>query len=101
MFIGVLRYYKGLDVLINAAKNTSIKIIIAGTGPLELNLKKQARKLGMRNIYFIGKINDEEKVALLNLCYGFVFPSNIRTEAFGISLLEAASPAPNEMLRKC
>ncbi len=28
---------------------------------------------------------------MLNLCYGFIFPSHLRSEAFGISLLEAAS----------
>ncbi|MFI3197445.1 MAG: glycosyltransferase, partial [Methylococcaceae bacterium] len=34
--------------------------------------------------------SDEDKVALLTLCYGVVFPSHLRSEAFGISLLEGA-----------
>jgi O-antigen biosynthesis rhamnosyltransferase len=29
-------------------------------------------------------------VALLSLCQGFVFPSHLRSEAFGLSLVEAA-----------
>jgi len=33
---------------------------------------------------------DTDKVALLTLCYGVVFPSHLRSEAFGISLLEGA-----------
>ena len=33
----------------------------------------------------------EDKIALLHLCYGFIFPSHLRSEAFGISLLEAAT----------
>ena len=33
---------------------------------------------------------DEYKVALLTLCYGVLFPSHLRSEAFGISLLEGA-----------
>ena len=32
-------------------------------------------------------------MALLDLSYGFVFPSHLRSEAFGISLLEAAMHA--------
>ena len=39
---------------------------------------------------FLGAIPDEDKVALLTLCYGVVFPSHLRAEAFGVSLLEGA-----------
>ena len=35
-------------------------------------------------------MNDEDKVALLELCYAVTFPSHLRSEAFGISLLEGA-----------
>ena len=44
----------------------------------------------MKNVDFLGFVNDEDKIALLHLCYGFIFPSHLRSEAFGISLLEAA-----------
>jgi len=90
LFVGVLRYYKGLHVLVEAAKGTDYPIVIVGSGPVEDDLKKQAAKLGVNNIYFVGQQSDEDKVALLNLCYAFVFPSHLRSEAFGISLLEAA-----------
>ena len=33
---------------------------------------------------------DDDKVALLSLCYALTFPSHLRSEAFGISLLEGA-----------
>jgi rhamnosyl/mannosyltransferase len=39
---------------------------------------------------FLGQLSDVDKVALLMLCYGVVFPSHLRSEAFGISLLEGA-----------
>jgi rhamnosyl/mannosyltransferase len=39
---------------------------------------------------FLGALPDDDKIALLSLCYAFVFPSHLRSEAFGISLLEAA-----------
>ncbi|MDP3372012.1 MAG: glycosyltransferase [Candidatus Paracaedibacteraceae bacterium] len=87
-FIGVLRYYKGLHILIEAVRNTDIQIVIAGSGPIEDSLKKQAA--GMTNIHFMGAITEQQKADLLEACYGFIFPSHLRSEAFGISLLEAA-----------
>lgn len=90
LFVGVLRYYKGLHVLLEAAQGTNYPIVIVGAGPLEQELKAQAAQLGLRNIHFLGRLHDEDKVALLSLCYGFVFPSHLRSESFGISLLEAA-----------
>lgn len=90
LFVGLLRYYKGLHILIEAAKGTDYPIVIVGAGPVEQELKTQAAQLGLRNIHFLGHLTDEDKVALLTLCYGVVFPSHLRSEAFGISLLEGA-----------
>lgn len=90
LFIGVLRYYKGLHILIEAAQGTDYPIFIVGAGPIEDELKDQVAKLGLLNIHFLGQLSDEDKVALLTLCYGVVFPSHLRSEAFGISLLEGA-----------
>lgn len=90
LFIGVLRYYKGLDFLLRAAKNLNYPIVIVGSGPEEDQLKKLSIKLGLNNVYFLGSISDADKVSLLTLSYAAVFPSHLRAEAFGISLLEAA-----------
>ena len=90
LFVGVLRYYKGLHILMEAAQGTDYPIVIVGAGPVERELKAQAVQLGLRNIYFLGQLPDLDKVALLTLCYGVLFPSHLRSEAFGISLLEAA-----------
>lgn len=90
LFVGVFRYYKGLHILVEAARGTSYPIIIVGAGPIEKELKAQVRQLGLRNIHFLGHLPDEDKVALLTLCYGVLFPSHLRSEAFGISLLEGA-----------
>ena len=38
----------------------------------------------------MGYLLEDDKVALINLCYAVVFPSHLRSEAFGISLLEGA-----------
>ncbi len=90
LFIGVLRYYKGLHTALDAIKGTDIQLVIGGTGSKEKNLHQQAKKNNLNNVHFLGFLSDEDKVALLNLCYAFVFPSHLRTEAFGISQLEAA-----------
>jgi len=90
LFIGVFRHYKGLHTLIEAAKNFEYPIVIAGSGSIESELKAQAKALGLQNIHFLGRIESEDKIALLMLCHALVFPSNLRSEAFGVSLLEGA-----------
>lgn len=90
LFVGVLRYYKGLHILMEAAQETDYPIVIVGAGPIEEELKTQAAQLGLRNIHFLGFLPDVDKVALLTLCYGVLFPSHLRSEAFGVSLLEGA-----------
>lgn len=90
LFVGVIRYYKGLHILIDAAQADDYPIVILGAGPIEEELKAQAAQVGLRNIHFLGYLPNEDKVALLMLCYGVLFPSHLRSEAFGISLLEGA-----------
>jgi len=90
LFVGVIRYYKGLHILIEAAQGTDYPIMIVGAGPIEEELKAQVEILGITNVHFLGHLPDEDKVALLHLSYAVVFPSHLRSEAFGISLLEGA-----------
>ena len=90
LFIGAMRYYKGLHIALEAVAGTEIQIVIAGINGIEKELKAQAAALQLKNVDFLGFVNDEDKVALLNLCHGFIFPSHLRSEAFGIALLEAA-----------
>jgi|TARA_B100000959_G_scaffold286260_1_gene364128 rhamnosyl/mannosyltransferase len=90
LFVGVLRYYKGLHILLEASQNADFKVVIAGFGPLEAALKRQALDLNLANVTFAGKVTDEEKVVLLTLCRGVVFSSHVRSEAFGVSLIEGA-----------
>ena len=90
LFIGVLRYYKGLHILLDACANAPFRVVIAGSGPTERELLDQARRLHLDNVSFTGYVTNEEKVALLSLCRSVVFPSYLRTEAFGVGLLEGA-----------
>jgi rhamnosyl/mannosyltransferase len=90
LFVGVMRYYKGLHILLHAAQGTNYPIVIVGAGPLERELRAQAQALELAHVHFAGRLGDEDKVALLQLCSAIVFPSHLRSEAFGISLLEGA-----------
>ncbi|MDH0896237.1 MULTISPECIES: glycosyltransferase family 4 protein [unclassified Pseudomonas] len=90
LFVGVMRYYKGLHVLLEAIAGTGYPLVIAGTGPMKRELLRQAERLGLKDIHFAGRIDEEDKAALLQLCTAFVFPSHLRSESFGVSLLEAA-----------
>lgn len=93
LFVGVLRYYKGLTYLIEAAQRIRARIVIAGAGPCDGALKEQARKLGLSNVDFLGAVTDADKDALYRLCRLFVFPSHLRAEGFGLALVEAAMHA--------
>lgn len=90
LFVGVLRYYKGLHFLVSAAKFLDAKVIIAGSGPEEVNLRRLALEIGAKNVVFAGQISDAEKVSLIQDCRALVLPSHLRSEAFGMVLVEAA-----------
>ena len=90
LFIGVLRYYKCLHILLEAMRGAPYRAVIVGTGPEERDLKNQCRRLGLGNVTFAGYLSDPVKVALLKRCRAVVSPSYLRAEAFGVSLLEGA-----------
>lgn len=89
LFVGVLRYYKGLDFLLEAAANSPLQVVIAGSGPEQERLLKIKKEKKLDNVTFTGYISELDKSALYQLCRASVSPSHIRAEAFCISLLES------------
>lgn len=87
-FVGMLRYYKGLHILLEACKGTDLEVVIAGGGPLEDELKQRVKAEKISNVRFAGRVTDEEKIALMDLSRAMVFPSHLRSEAFGVTLVE-------------
>src|SRR5699024_1652244 len=71
-------------------RGTHFPVVIVGSGPVEKELRKHADRLALKNIHFLGALSDEDKVALIQLSLAIVLPSDLRSEAFGISLLEGA-----------
>ena len=90
LFIGVLRYYKGVHFLIEAAKRLDARIVIVGAGPEGERLRQLAKQIGAENVVFAGRVSDAEKVALLKRCRSLILPSHLRSEAYGMVLVEAA-----------
>ncbi|ALD89765.1 glycosyl transferase [Cupriavidus gilardii CR3] len=88
--LGVLRYYKGLHSLIEAAPAIAGDIVIAGSGPEMERLRALAAQKGAANVVFAGQVSDAEKAALLRGCRALVLASQLRSEAFGMVLVEAS-----------
>jgi glycosyltransferase involved in cell wall biosynthesis len=81
---GRLIQYKRFDLAIEAARRTGQKLQIVGTGPVEAQLKEQAR--GNAGITFHGRLLDDDLKALMARCRAVLFPGY---EDFGIVPVEA------------
>lgn len=90
LFVGALRYYKGLAFLLDAAERTGLPVVIVGRGEQSASLSDEVRRRGLQNVHLLGEVEEADKAALLRLCHAFAFPSHLRSEAFGVALLEAA-----------
>ena len=90
LFVGVLRHYKGLDVLLRALTGVCAHALIAGEGPQLGEWRRLAGALGVADrTTFLGRVSDAERRVLLHACDLLVLPSVDRREAFGIVQLEA------------
>jgi rhamnosyl/mannosyltransferase len=90
-FVGRHARYKGLDVLIKAlALDPTLFGLIAGDGPYTSAIHEEASRLGIQDrVMFLGSISHAEKLRLLAAADVFAFPSTEKTEAYGISQVEA------------
>ena len=93
LYLGRLKAYKSLDVLLKAfrlvlSKTPTARLVIAGSGEEESKLKKIARELQIdRHVDFKGKVSDDEKLYLLQSSWMLVNPSMM--EGWGITTIEA------------
>ncbi|MCD6288970.1 MAG: glycosyltransferase [Anaerolineae bacterium] len=95
LFVGKLRYYKGLDVLLRAMRSLpGVQLTIVGDGPMRKPWEWLARdlELGSR-VRFAGEVPDEELPGYYAGADLFVLPATARAEAFGTVLLEAMAMA--------
>lgn len=89
LFVGQLRRYKGVDVLIRAAARVpDARILIVGKGPERANLEQLANETGAGNVRFLGPVSDDDVQQLYEQAHVVTLPSVSKLEAFGITLVE-------------
>ncbi len=91
IFVGVLRYYKGIEILLNAVKINKINLLILGYGPLSKKIKEIIKLNNLNNVKVLSGVSDNLKYYYIKQSIGLILPSIFRSEAFGISLLEGAA----------
>ncbi len=93
LYLGRLKAYKSIDVLIKAFKKITknipdARLVIAGGGDEKHKLQQLTVSLGLKErVIFTDKVSEEKKLSLLQKAWVFVYPSMM--EGWGISALEA------------
>ncbi len=96
LFVGRLRYYKGLNVLIEALPQIDAQLIVVGIGPMLAEWQALARARGVADkVMWLGEVSDDDLPALYHHADLFVLPATQSSEAFGLVQVEAmASSVP-------
>jgi glycosyltransferase involved in cell wall biosynthesis len=91
LFVGRLRHYKGLDVLLRTlAGLPDVRLRVVGEGPMGTAWRSLAHELGVaRRVQFEGEVADPDLPGVYRDAGILVLPSTSRAEAFGTVLLEA------------
>ena len=92
LFVGVLRYYKGLNYLLEAMLKIPARLLVVGDGPMGDSLRAQASALRLGDkVTFAGRVADADLPAYYRAADVFVLPASERSEAYGLVQLEAMS----------
>jgi len=84
-------YYKGIDYLIKAMRQSkNCILIVGGTGPDTIKLKQLTRAMNLESkVIFTGFISKKDLPSYLHAIDVFCLPSTEKSEAFGIAMAEA------------
>jgi rhamnosyl/mannosyltransferase len=95
LFVGRFRYYKGLAYLLDALPRVPRgHLLLVGEGPEEPALRAQVQQLGLaERVTFAGAVPDADLPAYHGAADLYVLPACLRSEAFGLGLLEAQAAA--------
>lgn len=90
--LGRMTYYKGFDVLIEAARELpdDCVVLIGGDGELLDTYRTIVARRGLAGkVHLPGKIADDELESHFQACDVFCMPSTERAEAYGVAMVEA------------
>ncbi|MCS7034053.1 MAG: glycosyltransferase [Phycisphaerae bacterium] len=88
--VGRCVYYKGLGTAIAALRRVPGRLMIIGQGPLREKLRSEASRLGVADrVIWQDHVSDAELVGAYRAATALWFPSNARSEAFGLVQVEA------------
>ncbi len=94
LFVGRLRHYKGLDVLLDAMPGVTAPLVIVGDGPMGDSLRARSQRLGLNGrVHFAGSVSDEVLHDHLAAAAVGILPSSGPAEAFGLALVECMAAA--------
>lgn len=90
--LGRMTYYKGFEVLIEAARSLPDEtvVIIGGDGPEMTRHREAVERLGLQHkVLLPGHINDGDLPSYYEACDIFCMSSTVRSEAYGVTMVEA------------
>ncbi len=95
LYLGRLKRYKGVDLLLRAAAalqrdGLGIDVLVAGTGDARDGLERLSRELGISDqVSFLGFVDEERKLDLMRTSWIHVLASP--KEGWGITVIEAGA----------
>ncbi|MFO0810559.1 MAG: glycosyltransferase [Gemmataceae bacterium] len=88
--VGRLTYYKAFHLALEALVDTPGRLVVIGTGPLDGELRQRANDLGISDrVLWLGHATQDELVGAYLAATALWFPSNARSEGFGLVQVEA------------
>ena len=88
LFVGRLVYYKGVDILMEAVRDSDLRLAVCGDGPLRGLVERAAAESSGR-VVCLGDVQAARMPALFAASKGLVLPSVAPSETFGVVQLEA------------
>lgn len=90
LFVGKLRYYKGVEYLVEAMAEIDATLVVVGEGERRDALETAAQETGVsERVRFLGHVSEAQLHSWYDAADLFVLPSVEPSEAFGVVQLEA------------